>query len=507
MELQFTAGAKPLVPRLQAPSADSPCPVPTALPLRPVPDRAVLHRAVPLRPAPHRVRHNVQDFRQSVYDIPLSPSANAVPDNSPAETLTRPSNLPAEEASGVPHSQAADGEASVATVAAADRVQSPSASNKVAAATSRATAQCVSGMDVRQSMYDSANQPRACASTNDQQESCASAASTTWSSHPDAAANSNLADRASASCNPDLADRASTSCNPDENVKSLCQQHCHLRADDHPQRKEDDSWRRLQAVANEPAHADSHQGVVPVSPSAQNGWDVDEVMANADASQTNGPCDRSEDVTCAQSVSSLDSNQEAALWDLVNEEPYQCGLSADRLYCNTSSSRRFGRQQPANTSPLQSSQQSHQSGQQYSHQSSQQFSRQPSQQKSHICIADARMQNSRPSSASSAIHVSASHITQQQQGHWSTPLSEVQMQQQGRPEGEGQQAQVYSAQSTDIGAAHYAPQKLKHVRPRNDTIHLHAEELLEKCWPCSQLLHKIWQAANCLTHAFLPRLL
>lgn len=101
-----------------------------------------------------------------------------------------------------------------------------------------------------------------------------------------------------------------------------------------------------------------YEASMPVN--GQSGWDVDEagVSATATASQ---PHTHSHD-TCQplsrDESSSLGSTQEAALWDLVNEEPYQIGLTVHQQQHRSFYSQHSSSVQHAQHSALEYSQQS-----------------------------------------------------------------------------------------------------------------------------------------------------
>ena len=134
-------------------------------------------------------------------------------------------------------------------------------------------------------------------------------------------------------------------------------------------------------VSHQGRHASTARCQASMPVNGGNGWDPDELDVSGTASQPHShdtqPLSRNES-------SSLGSEQEAALWDLVNEEPCQVGLIAQHAQ-----HRAF----------------------EYSQQSSQQSSHQAS-----------RIPSSRPSSAGSSSHVS------QQYGHRpsSKPASQMQ---------------------------------------------------------------------------------
>ena len=121
-------------------------------------------------------------------------------------------------------------------------------------------------------------------------------------------------------------------------------------------------------VSNQARHASTApcQASMPVN--GQSGWDLDELDVTGTASQPH-----SHD-TCQPSrheSSSLGSEQEAALWDLVNEEPYQIGLTVQQQQHGNSFSQQRSSTQHAQHSAFDSSQQS-------SHQASRISSSRPS---------------------------------------------------------------------------------------------------------------------------------
>ena len=123
-----------------------------------------------------------------------------------------------------------------------------------------------------------------------------------------------------------------------------------------------------------------------MSVNARSGWDVDEpgVGATSTASQ---PHTHSHDTWQSLShddSSSLGSTQEAALWDLVNEEPYQIGLNVHQQQHGNFYSQHGSSAQHAQHSALE-----------YSQQSSRQ--------------ASSRFPSSRPSSADSSSQVNSQY--------------------------------------------------------------------------------------------------
>ena len=140
-------------------------------------------------------------------------------------------------------------------------------------------------------------------------------------------------------------------------------------------------------VSHQARHASTAPCQASMPGNAQSGWDLDELDVTGAASQphshdTRHPLSRDES-------SSLGSVQEAALWDLVNEEPYQIGLTEHQQQHGNFFSQQSSSAQHAQHSTFESSQQS---SQQSSHQAS-------------------RITSSRPSSAGSSSQVS------QQYGH------------------------------------------------------------------------------------------
>ena len=167
-------------------------------------------------------------------------------------------------------------------------------------------------------------------------------------------------------------------------------------------------------VSDQAHHASTApcQALMPVN--GRSGWDLDELDVTGAASQPHGQ-DTRQSLSRDES-SSLGSVQEAALWDLVNEEPYQIGLTEHQQQHGNSFSQQSSSAQRAQHSAFESSQQS---SQQSSHQAS-------------------RIPSSRPSSAGSSSHVS------QQYGHRPESLPARQMQQ-----GEPQSAGYWSQAGTD----------------------------------------------------------
>ena len=140
-----------------------------------------------------------------------------------------------------------------------------------------------------------------------------------------------------------------------------------------------------------------HQPPMPVN--GQNGWDVDEPGVSPTAT-ANQPHTHSHDTwqpLSRDASSSLGSTQEAALWDLVNEEPYQIGLNVHQQQHGNFYSQHSSSAQPAQHSTLE-----------YSQQSSRQ--------------ASSRFPSSRPSSADSSSQVNS----QYRQWPESVPASQMQ---------------------------------------------------------------------------------
>ena len=122
-------------------------------------------RYTPPAPGPGP-RRNVQDVRQSIYDVPYAQRAN----NAEALPVRSCSHSEQEHHSALT-SQAAAADDTSEAGGAVDRAHGLSAPDMAAAASSGDVVQCLAGMDVRQSMYDSPHQA-----------SNASDASQAWSS-------------------------------------------------------------------------------------------------------------------------------------------------------------------------------------------------------------------------------------------------------------------------------------------------------------------------------------
>ena len=142
------------------------------------------------------------------------------------------------------------------------------------------------------------------------------------------------------------------------------------------------------APARNPArHASKAPWQASMPVNGQSGWDLDELDVTGTTSQPHSHETR-QPLSLGNS-SSLGSEQEAVLWDLVNEEPYQIGLTVQQQQRGNSCSQHRSSAQHAQHSAIVSSQQS-------------------SQQSNHQA---ARISSSRPSSADSSSQAN------QQYGH------------------------------------------------------------------------------------------